>query len=66
MSTLELIGAAVQQLPPAKRAEFRALFQSFDAMDWDQKMEDDMTSGNLDCLDDEAIGDSQAGRWSEP
>ncbi len=50
MSTLEEIEAAVQQLPPAKRAEFRAWFQSFDATDWDQQMEDDMTAGNLEWL----------------
>ena len=65
MSTLEEIEAAVQQLPPAKRAEFRAWFQSFDAADWDQQMDDDITTGNLDWLADEATGDSQAGRCSE-
>ena len=46
ISTLEEIEAAVQQLPPAKRAEFRAWFLSFDAADWDQQMEDDLTAGN--------------------
>ena len=65
MSTLEEIEAAVQQLTPAKRAEFRAWFQSFDATDWDQQMDDDITIGNLDWLADEAIGNSQAGRCSE-
>jgi hypothetical protein len=28
-------------------------------------MEDDITTGNLDWLADEAIGDSQADRYSE-
>ncbi len=65
MSNLEEIEAAVQQLPPAKRAEFRAWFQSFDAADWDQQMEDDVTAGNLDWLANEAISDRQAGRCSE-
>jgi hypothetical protein len=65
MSTIEEIEAAVQQLPPAKRAEFRAWFHSFDAMDWDKQLEDDITSGNLDWLADEAMSDSQAGRCSE-
>ena len=65
MSTLEEIEAAVQQLPPAKRAEFRAWFLSFDASDWDQQMEDDMTTGKLDWLANEAINDSLAGRCSE-
>jgi len=44
MSTLEEIEAAVQQLPPGKRAEFRDWFHAFDATDWDQQMEDDMTA----------------------
>jgi len=62
MSTLEEIEAAVQQLP---RAEFRDWFHSFDTMDWDQQMEDDMTAGNLEWLVNEAISDSKAGRCSE-
>lgn len=65
MSTLEEIEAAVQQLPPAKRAEFRAWFLSFDASDWDQQMEDDLTTGTLDWLANEAISDSLSGRCSE-
>jgi hypothetical protein len=65
MSTLEEIEAAVQQLPPAKRAEFRAWFLSFDASDWDQQMEDDLTAGKLEWIANEAISDSQAGRCSE-
>ena len=65
MSTLEEIEAAVHQLPPAKRAEFRAWFLSFDASDWDQQMEDDLTAGKLNWIANEAISDSQAGRCSE-
>ena len=64
-STLEEIEAAVQQLTPAKRAEFRDWFHSFDAMDWDQQMEDDMTAGNLEWLVNEAISDSKPGLCSE-
>ena len=65
MSTLEEIEAAVQQLPPVKRAEFRAWFLSFDATDWDQQMEDDINAGKLDWLADQAISLIQAGRCSE-
>ena len=65
MSTLEEIEAAIQQLPPAKRAEFRAWFQSFDATDWDQQMEDDIAAGKLDWLADEVMIDRQEGRCSE-
>jgi hypothetical protein len=65
ISTLEEIEAAVQRLPPAKRAEFRAWFLSFDASDWDRQMEDDMSTGTLDWLANEAISDSLSGRCSE-
>ena len=65
MSTLEEIEAAVQQLPPAKRAEFRAWFLSFDASDWDQQMEDDITTGMLDWLANETISVSLSWQCSE-
>lgn len=65
MSTLKEIKSAVQQLPPAKRAQLWAWFLSFDASAWDQQMEDDMYTGKLDWLANEAISDSQAGRCSE-
>jgi hypothetical protein len=65
MSILEEIEAAVQQLPPAKRAEFRAWFLSFDASDWDQQMANDITTGTLDWLANEAVSDSLSGRCSE-
>jgi hypothetical protein len=38
---------------------------SFDASDWDQQMEDDLTAGKLDWIANEAISDSQSGRCSE-
>jgi len=65
MSTFEEVEAAVQQLPPVKRAEFRAWFLSFDATGWDQQMEDDINAGILAWLADEAISLIQAGRCSE-
>ena len=65
MSALEEIEAAVQQLPPAKRAEFRAWFLTFDASEWDQQMEDDLTTGTLDWLTNETISDSLSGQCSE-
>jgi hypothetical protein len=65
MSNLEVIEAAVQKLPPAKRAEFRAWFLTFDATDWDQQMEDDVIAGNFEWLASEAISESKAGQCSE-
>lgn len=65
MSTLEEIEGAVKQLPPAKRAQFSAWFLSFDATDWDQHMEDHMSTGKLVRLANEAFSDSLAVRCSE-
>lgn len=65
MNTLEEIEAAVKHLPPASRAQFRAWFLAFDASDWDQQMEDDMTTGKFDWLENEAFSDSLAGRCSD-
>jgi hypothetical protein len=50
MSNHEEIEAAFLQLPTAERAKFRAWFLSIDASNWDQQMEDDMTTGKLDWL----------------
>jgi hypothetical protein len=65
MSNLGEIRAAVQLLPPAKRAEFRAWYLLFDASDWDKQIEDDLTAGKLEWIANEATSDSQAGRCSE-
>ena len=62
MTTVEAIEAAVEQLAPEQRAEFRAWFEAFDAREWDLQMEQDLQSGRLDWLAEEALGDLAAGR----
>ncbi len=43
-------------------ATFREWFAAFDAAAWDRQFEEDATSGKLDRLADEALGDHRAGR----
>ena len=65
MTTVQAIEAAVEQLAPEQRAEFRAWFEAFDAREWDLQMEQDLQSGRLDWLVEEALGDLTAGRCTD-
>jgi len=65
MTTVQAIEAAVEQLAPEQRAEFRAWFEAFDAHEWDVQMEQDLQSGRLDWLAEEALGDLAAGRCTD-
>ena len=65
MTTIQAIEAAVEQLAPEQRAEFRAWFEAFDAREWDLQMEQDLQSGRLDWLAEEALGDLNAGRCTD-
>ena len=57
MNNIQDIEAAVEQLAPEQRAQFRAWFAAFDSQEWDQQMEQDLGAGRLDWLADEAIAD---------
>lgn len=65
MTSVQAIEAAVEQLAPEQRAEFRAWFEAFDAHEWDMQMEQDLQSGRLDWLAEEALGDLAAGRCTD-
>ena len=62
MNNVQDIEAAVEQLAPEQRAQFRAWFAAFDSQEWDQQMEQDLGAGRLDWLADEAIADLAGGR----
>jgi hypothetical protein len=62
MTSVQAIEAAVELLDPARRDQFRAWFERFDAADWDQQLENDVEAGALDWLADEALADLKAGR----
>ena len=61
MTTVQAIEAAVEQLAPEERAQFRAWYEAFDASEWDSQMECDVASGHLGWLAEEALGDLAAG-----
>jgi hypothetical protein len=65
MSGVNEIEEAVLRLSVAELAAFRAWFAEFDAEAWDRRIEDDVASGRLDALADEALEDLRAGRCSE-
>ena len=61
MSTVEKIEKAVSQLPPEELIQFRAWFEEFDAVQFDQKIERDAKSDKLDRLAAQALADFRAG-----
>src|SRR5450759_5796928 len=65
MSSVNEIEEAVLRLSVAELAAFRAWFAEFDAEAWDRRIEDDVASGRLDALADEALEDLRAGRCTE-
>lgn len=65
MNTLQEIEAAVSQLKAEDLAAFRAWFAEFDARAWDLQFEQDVKSGRLDKLAEEALEDLREGRCTE-
>jgi hypothetical protein len=62
MSDVKSIERAVQALQPAELAEFRQWFAEFDAIAWDDQIEQDAKSGKLDRLASEALADFKTGQ----
>jgi hypothetical protein len=65
MSNVEDIEKAVESLPPAELARFRAWFEAFEAKMFDDKIEADALSGRLDRLAEEALKAHRDGRTRE-
>jgi hypothetical protein len=63
--TIEEIEKAGSELPPEQLAELRVWFEAFDATRFDEKIERDGKSGNLDRLADRAIDDLRKRRARE-
>ena len=62
MTSVQDIKAAIEQLATEQRAHFRAWFEAFDARQWDQQIEQELSFGRLDWLAGEALGDQAFGR----
>jgi hypothetical protein len=63
--TIEDIEKAVARLPPDQLAQFRAWFEEFDAVRFDQKIERDAAAGKLDRQAERAIDDFRKGHARE-
>ena len=56
------IETAIAQLPPAAVAELADWFEQFHEQLWDKQIEQDLRSGRLQSLLDEAQDDLESGR----
>jgi hypothetical protein len=65
MSTIQQIEDAVRRLSTEERAAFRAWFAEFDAEEWDQQLEADVSAGRLDWLINEARQDLREGHCTD-
>ncbi len=62
MTTVKEIEEAVANLPKLDMDKFRSWFKKFDAELWDKQFEEDVRSGKLDQLADQALQDFKEGR----
>ena len=65
MTNLQKIEKEIKELPPQELSEFRAWFEKFDADQWDKKFADDVKSGKLDSLAQNAINDFKNGKYKK-
>jgi hypothetical protein len=65
MATVQEIEKEVSNLSRKELAEFRTWFEEFDAAIWDEQFEEDVRSGKLDKLAEEAIKDFKKGKFKE-
>ena len=62
MGTVREIETAISKLSRQELLTFRDWFTEFDAAAWDKQFQEDVTSGLLDEMADEAINDLREGR----
>ena len=65
MLTIEQIEAAILELPPDKFHQLLEWFSELDYRRWDEQLEQDIATGKLEDLANEAIADFEAGRYRE-
>lgn len=65
MARVEELANEVQQLNRDELAAFRDWFRKYDSDEWDKEIEQDVLSGRLDKLANEAIAEHKAGRTKE-
>ena len=65
MTTIHEIEKAVSALPSKELEKFRKWFDEFDAKTWDKQFENDVVSGKLDQIAENAIEDFDKGKFKE-
>jgi len=62
MAQVDDLAQEVRKLSPEALRTFRRWFLAFDAELWDMQLEEDVKSGKLNALADEALEDLRGGR----
>jgi hypothetical protein len=65
MAQVEQIKKAVLNLPPPELEAFREWYEDLEAQEWDRQLEEDIQSGKLDELAQEALADFELGLCTE-
>ncbi len=65
MTKVEALESEIEKLSPAELAAFREWFAKYDADEWDRQIEEDVRSGKLDRLAEEALGAHKRGDTKE-
>ena len=65
MQIIQELQSIVSQLSADELARFREWFDKFDAEVWDRQFEEDVKSGKLDRLANQAIADFKAGKCKQ-
>ena len=60
MTKLEKLEREVQSLSRDEMSAFRAWFRKYDSDEWDRQIEEDVQSGKLDSLAEEAVAAYQS------
>jgi len=65
MTKIEKLEQEIANLSRTELAAFRQWFREYDAQEWDRQIEEDIESGKLDKIAEEAVADHTARRTQE-
>jgi len=65
MELVQQIKKEVAGLPKMQLKKFRVWFEEFDALEWDKQFEEDVTSGKLNNIANQAMSDFKIGKFKK-
>jgi len=65
MGKIETFEKEIESLTPEEMMEFRSWFMEYDSEIWDSKIENDIATGKLDDLAEEALISHKQGKSTE-